>query len=139
MSAANCIFCKIASGAIPCTKVFEDDDCLAFLDIGPLASGHTLLIPKKHFTDLTDLDPALLSRISNHFPKIGDAVLKATGATGLSLLQNSGASSGQAVFHVHFHFIPRCEGDGLGYRWNAGKYQPGEAQAVQNAIVAQLG
>jgi histidine triad (HIT) family protein len=138
MSAANCIFCKIASGAIPSSKILEEDDCLAFLDVGPLAPGHALLIPRQHFTDLTDLDPALLARISNHFPRIASAVLKATGASGLNLLQNSGASSGQAVFHVHFHFIPRREGDGLGYRWNAGKYQAGEAKSMQSAIVSQL-
>jgi histidine triad (HIT) family protein len=138
MSAANCIFCKIAAGQIPAHKILEDENCLAFLDIAPLAPGHALLITKKHFVDLTDIAPDVLAGISRHFPRIAAAVRKATGASGLNLLQNSGASSGQAVFHVHFHFIPRIDDDGLGYRWNAGSYQPGQAESILATIRTNL-
>jgi histidine triad (HIT) family protein len=138
MSAANCIFCKIAAGQIPSHKILEDDDCLAFLDIAPLAPGHALLITKKHYAELGDVPAETLASISRHFPMIARAVLRTTAASGLNLLQNSGASSGQAVFHVHFHFIPRVEGDKLGYRWNAGAYLPGQAESVHAAILANL-
>ena len=138
LSDPSCIFCRIVAGQIPALKVFEDDRVLAFLDIGPLANGHVLLIPKDHHRDLRDLPPETLAVISGHLPRLAQAVMTATGATGLNLLQNSGASSGQAVFHVHFHLRPRRDGDGLGYLWNAGSYAAGAADAWQRKIVDAL-
>jgi len=134
----SCIFCRIVAGQIPALKVFEDDRALAFLDIGPLADGHVLLIPKDHHRDIRDLPPETLAAISAHLPRLATAVMQATGATGLNLLQNSGASSGQAVFHVHFHLIPRREGDKLGFRWNAGSYAAGAAEDWRQRIVDAL-
>ena len=138
ISDPSCIFCRIVAGQIPALKIFEDHCALAFLDIGPLADGHTLLIPKDHHRDLRDLPPETLATISAHLPRLAQAVMAASGATGLNLLQNSGASSGQAVFHVHFHLIPRLEGDGLGYRWNAGSYEAGAADAWRRKIMDAL-
>ena len=135
---SDCIFCRIVSGEIPSVRIDESPDHLAFLDVGPLAQGHTLLIPKKHFDDIRDIPPELLSRLTAELPRLGGAILKATGATGLNVLQNTGASSGQAVFHFHLHLIPRREGDKLGYRWNAGKYGPDEAVRVQTKIIESL-
>lgn len=134
----SCIFCRIVAGQIPALKIFEDDRALAFLDIGPLADGHVLLIPKDHHRDLRDLPPETLAVISVHLPRLATAVMQATSATGLNLLQNNGASSGQAVFHVHFHLIPRRDGDKLGYRWNAGAYAAGAADAWRQRIVDAL-
>lgn len=134
----SCIFCRIVAGQIPSLKVLEDELALAFLDIGPLADGHTLLIPKDHHRDLRDLPPETLAAISSHLPRLASAVMQATRATGLNLLQNTGASSGQAVFHVHFHLIPRREGDGLGYPWKAGKYAAGAADAWRQRIIEAL-
>ena len=135
---ANCIFCKIASGQIPSLRVFESDDAVAFLDIAPLAPGHTLLIPKSHCSSLLEASPELLGRLTMHLPSLARAVLKSTGATGLNVLQNSGESSGQAVFHLHFHLIPRVSDDRLGFRWNAGDYEAGEAESMQARIKASL-
>ncbi len=138
MQQPDCIFCKIAKGEIPAFRVLETDDLLAFLDVGPLAEGHTLLIPKHHFQDIRDLPPELYAKIAVELPELAAALMRATGATGLNLLQNTGASSGQAVFHVHLHLIPRIEGDGLGYRWNAGKYGQGRAELLQSRILGEL-
>lgn len=138
MSASDCIFCKIVTGTIPCARIFESADFLAFLDIGPLAPGHTLVVPKKHFSSLLDIPPDALGCITQTFPRLAHAVMQASGATGLNLLQNTGASSGQVVFHLHFHLIPRREADGLGYRWNAGKYATGQCDAMQARIVEAL-
>jgi len=134
MQQADCIFCKIVEGVIPALRVWESDDCLAFLDVGPLAEGHTLLIPKQHYRDIRDTPAEALASLTRHLPQLADAVLSATGATGLNILQNTGASSGQAVFHLHFHLIPRVASDGLGFRWNAGKYETGRAEAMQSRI-----
>ena len=135
----DCVFCRIAAGEIPSVRIDESADHLAFLDVGPLAAGHTLLISKQHFSDIRDVPPDLLNRLTGHLPRLARAILEATGATGLNVLQNTGASSGQSVFHFHIHLIPRVEGDKLGYRWNAGKYGPDEAAQMQAKIVASLG
>jgi len=138
MSHFDCIFCKIVAGDIPALRVHEDDAAIAFVDINPLAPGHTLLIPRKHYRDITSISADELAVVTAVLPKLAKAVLNATGAAGLNLLQNTGAASGQAVFHLHFHLIPRVEGDSIGYRWNAGKYQAGEAETWQEKISAAL-
>ncbi len=138
MSHADCIFCKIVAGDIPALRVWESDDCLAFLDVGPLAEGHTLLIPKHHYRDIRDIPTDSLAALTRNLPWLADAVLRATGASGLNILQNTGASSGQAVFHLHFHLIPRVESDGLGFRWNAGAYTSGRAEAIQSRILDEI-
>lgn len=138
MSQADCVFCKIVAGQIPSLKVFEDNACLAFLDIGPLADGHLLLVPKKHFELITEMSEADVVAVARQIPRLTKAVLKATGAAGCNVLQNNGRVSGQLVPHVHFHLIPRREGDGLGYRWNATKYPEGKAQHVQQLLLEAL-
>lgn len=138
MSDNSCIFCKIAAGSIPALRVFESPDAIAFLDIAPLAPGHTLLIPRQHFQSILDVPPDVLGRLSGHLPPLARAVMKVSGATGLNVLQNTGESSGQAVFHLHFHLIPRTEEDQLGFRWNAGTYGPGEDKAMQAGLLMAL-
>lgn len=138
MSAANCVFCKIAAGEIPALRVLEARDAVAFLDIGPLAPGHLLLIPKRHYQSILDVPPAALAELTSHLPILAQAILRVTGATGLNILQSTGESSGQAVFHLHFHLIPRISGDKLGYRWNAGSYSPGQGEGLQSQIVDAL-
>lgn len=134
----DCVFCRIAGGEIPSLRLLETDDCLAFLDVHPLAPGHTLLIPKPHYRDIRDVPAEVLTALLSHVPRLAAAVMQSTGASGLNLLQNTGRSSGQAVFHLHFHLIPRVEGDGLGYRWNAGAYEERQAEAMQAKILSQL-
>ena len=138
MDAGSCIFCKIAAGKIAALRVLEAKDAVAFLDIGPLAPGHLLLIPRIHYTSILDVPPPALSELASHLPGLAKAVLNVTGASGLNILQNTGESSGQAVFHLHFHLIPRTAGDRLGFRWNAGSYSAGQGEALQGRIVDAL-
>lgn len=133
-----CIFCKITEGVIPSRRIYSDEHCTAFLDIAPLAPGHTLVVPRQHVTNLLDCSADALAAVTRALPRLATALVAATGATGLNLLQNSGASSGQVVMHLHFHLIPRRDGDGLGYRWNAGSYAPGEAESLQDRLIKQL-
>ena len=138
MSEPNCIFCKIASGAIPAMRVYEDERVMAFLDINPLAHGHTLVIPKVHYRDIRDVPADMAGELAARLPKITQAVMRAAGATGMNILQNTGESSGQAVFHLHIHLIPRRDGDGLGYRWNAGAYPAGAGEAMRQRVIEAL-
>ena len=118
---SDCIFCKIVAGEIPCTRVFEDAAGLAFMDIGPISPGHTLLIPKKHYGAISEMPPDEVAALFRPVAALASAVQAAVGAEGLNVLQNNGACSGQAVAHLHIHFIPRWPGDGLGFRWPARK------------------
>lgn len=138
MSAGDCIFCQIVAGKVPCTRVFEDSAALAFLDIAPLAPGHLLLIPKKHFATIDEMSAEDVAAVTRHVPRLGTALRAATSCAGFNVLQNNGRASGQVVEHVHFHLIPRTPDDGLGYRWNAGKYAAGEADRLCVAIKSQL-
>jgi histidine triad (HIT) family protein len=135
----SCVFCKIVSGRIPCRRVHEDDQCLAFLDIAPLAPGHSLLIPKKHVQLLWEAEPAAVAALASVMPRLTGALMKVTGAAGCNVLQSNGRVSGQLVPHVHFHLIPRKEGDGLGFIWSSARsYAEGEAEAIQKKILAAL-
>ncbi|MFP5239262.1 MAG: HIT family protein [Acidobacteriota bacterium] len=110
---ADCLFCRIVRGEIPCAKVYENDAVLAFLDIAPVNKGHTLVIPKAHHADVYDLPPALGARLLEAVQAVGASFKGALGATGMNLGMNNGASAGQMVFHAHWHLIPRFDGDGL--------------------------
>ena len=129
MSEEKCIFCLIAKGEIPCAKVYEDDSVLAFLDLSPVHPGHTLVIPKAHYRDMLEAPVSLAPAVFSALRKVGAAVMKATGATGFNIMQNNGLSAGQTMFHIHWHIIPRVEGDGLG-AWEQGKYP--DAETMQN-------
>lgn len=138
MSKSSCVFCKIVAGEIPSLRVFEDDAALAFVDIGPLAEGHLLVIPKRHCERLEEMSGEEVGRITGHLPRLARAVLQVTGAAAYNVLQNNGRESGQEVPHVHFHIIPRAEADGLGYRWNASKYPAGRGEEIQRRLMAAL-
>lgn len=117
---ADTIFGKIIRGEIPCYKVYEDDHVLAFLDIAPLSRGHLLVIPKEEVATVDKLSDEASAAIGRVLPRLSRAVLAATGATAFNILQNNGAAAHQAVFHVHFHIIPKYDdGTGLGIGWKA--------------------
>ena len=125
-----CVFCKIARGQIPCHSVYEDEQVLAFLDIGPLAPGHLLVIPKNHYGTMDELPAAEAQALGAVLPRLTSAVRGVTGAAGINILQNNGRVAGQEVDHVHIHLIPRRDQDGLGYRWHPTKYAEGQAEAL---------
>ncbi|MBX7193456.1 MAG: HIT family protein [Sandaracinaceae bacterium] len=132
------IFDRILDGEIPCHKVYEDEHVLAFLDIFPLSEGHTLVIPKErkaHLHELSDEQSAAIGRV---LPRIARAVMKVTGATAYNLLQNNGAAAHQAVFHVHFHIIPRHGESGLAIGWRPGKLDGETGKELATALRAAL-
>jgi len=137
-SPSDCIFCKIVQNQIPASIVYDSDSILAFLDVNPLASGHLLVIPKVHANQLIDLPEKIASEIGRVLPKLGQALLRVSGADGFNVLQNNGEVAGQVVGHVHFHLIPRFKGDGLGYRWNAGAYEDGQMNDVSDLFKQAL-
>jgi histidine triad (HIT) family protein len=116
------VFSRIIRGEIPCHKLYEDEHVLAFLDIAPLSPGHTLVIPKEPARTLDELSPDAAAALGRALPKVCRAVKEATGCDAYNVLQNNEAEAHQAVFHVHFHIIPKpSEHQGLGIRWQAGK------------------
>jgi histidine triad (HIT) family protein len=128
------IFDKILDGEIPCHRVYEDDRVLAFLDIFPLAPGHTLIIPKERKAYLHELSDESGAAIGRALPRIARAVMAATGATAYNVLQNNGSTAHQAVFHVHFHIIPKIDDRGLGISWHPSKLDESRATALAEQI-----
>lgn len=129
----DCIFCKVVAVEIPASVIFENDSVVAFLDIGPLADGHVLVIPRVHHAKLSELPASECAQLGLVLPRVAKALLEVTGAEGFNLLVNEGRSAGQLVSHVHIHLIPRVANDKLGYRWNAGTYSPGRADELAAA------
>jgi histidine triad (HIT) family protein len=133
------IFSKILRGEIPCHKVYEDDRVLAFLDVGPLSPGHTLVIPKEPAATLDALSDESAAAIGRVLPRIARAVLAATGTRDFNVLQNNGADAHQAVFHVHFHIIPKAaDGAGLGVGWQPTRLEVSEGARLAADIAARV-
>lgn len=128
------IFDKILSGDIPCHRVYEDNDVLAFLDIGPLSRGHTLVIPKERAVHLHELSDDSAAAIGRVLPRIARAILAVTGASAYNVLQNNGSAAHQVVPHVHFHIIPRIGDQGLRIGWPAGSLDSDEGHRLAAAI-----
>jgi len=128
----------MVAGGIPVTKVFEDDVVLAFLDIGPLSDGHTLVVPRQHFEKLHECPFELLAQVGSRLGKIAGAVVAAMNCDGYNVLCNNGRAAGQVVDHLHFHIIPRNKGDGVFDRWPAYKYRQGLIETIAAKIRKKL-
>jgi histidine triad (HIT) family protein len=109
----NNIFAKVLRGEIPCHKIYEDEDTLAFLDIMPRTEGHTLVVTKEKARDLFDVRPEALAKLMAVVQKLAPKIKDAVGAEGVLIQQFNGAAAGQTVFHLHVHIIPRKEGEAL--------------------------
>jgi histidine triad (HIT) family protein len=129
MTDPNCIFCKIVSGAIPSRKVYEDENCYAFMDIAPFEKGHTLVVPKHHARFLTDLTEATLTQLIMTTLKVAAYILKTMPCDGFNILQNNGECALQTIPHVHFHIIPRWNNKGL--QWHSTKAYDSEEEMVE--------
>ena len=133
-----CLFCRIIKGEIPCARVYENNDILAFLDLAPAQPGHTLVVPKEHHENLLDTPISLLPKLFPVVASVGAALMQVVGATGFNVMQNNFAAAGQTIFHVHWHVIPRSAGDGLP-SWHQGSYaNPGAMQDMAARMAAQL-
>ena len=134
---AETVFAKILRGEIPCHRIYEDAAVLAFLDVNPLSRGHTLVIPKEPAETIDQLSDDAAAAVGRVLPRLARAVLAATGARAFNILQNNGADAHQAVFHVHFHIIPKLDDDsGLGIGWPSRKLEDGAELA--KAIAGKL-
>ena len=109
----DCLFCKIARGEIPCFKIYEDENVLAFLDVAKDAIGHTLVIPKKHFSTVLECDEKTIAQVFDVAQKISKHFVENCGFDGVQIINNCGESAGQTIMHFHVHIVPRKKGDGL--------------------------
>jgi histidine triad (HIT) family protein len=134
MGEESTIFDRIIRGEIPSHKVYEDQQVFAFLDINPLSKGHTLVVPKESKAFLHELSDESAAAVGRVLPRLCRAVLKATGATAYNVLQNNGSAAHQAVFHVHFHIIPKLSREGLGFGWYPSSLDADEGKALAAAI-----
>ncbi|WP_247926881.1 HIT family protein [Streptococcus constellatus] len=107
----DCIFCKIIAGEIPSSKVYEDEQVLAFLDISQVTLGHTLVVPKEHFRNMLEMDGEAAGQLFACIPTIARKVMKATDAKGMNIINNNEEIAGQTVFHTHVHLAPRYTED----------------------------
>jgi len=133
----ECIFCKIVSGKIPATKLYEDDLVLSFLDIMPAAKGHALVVPKRHYATLLDMPHDELRQVAEAVQKIAAATMVALpGVEGFNVLQSNNEAAGQVIPHVHFHIIPRHREDKINFAWEHGKAEAEELKRYA-ALVRQ--
>ncbi len=126
----DCIFCQIIKEEIPSYTIYEDETVKAFLDISPVSNGHTLIIPKKHFQNLYEMDEETLKSVEIASQKIGKLLKQKLNCQGITRLQNN--EYGQDVKHYHMHLIPRYENDNLGLKRS--KNENKEPQEIFNQI-----
>lgn len=134
----NCIFCKIANGAIPSATVYEDEEFRVILDLGPASKGHALILPKEHYKDVCELDEVIASKVFPLAAKIGTAMKKSLGCAGFNLVQNNGTAAGQTVFHFHVHVIPRYEDGPQIVSWTPGEETSEELSKTAEKIKSAL-
>ncbi|NLO08761.1 MAG: HIT family protein [Clostridiales bacterium] len=131
---SNCIFCKIIGGDIPSSVIYEDEDFKAIMDISPASRGHVIILSKKHFENLFELEDDVAGKVLIVARRIALAMKEELKCDGINLLQNNGEAAGQSVFHIHFHLIPRYKDDKLHLTWTPGKYEDGEAAELAKKI-----
>lgn len=113
-----CLFCRLVEGQVPAHVVASDEHCVAFLDAAPAARGHTLVVPRRHVQDLWSADPEIAAALGRTCSDVARRIRERLAPDGLTMRQNTGAASGQNVFHLHVHLVPRWHGDGtVGWPW----------------------
>ena len=132
----DCVFCRIVAGDLPATFVYQDDAVVGFLDLFPVVPGHTLVVPRRHATDLLDCPADLAGRLFAASGRVAAAVLAATGADGFNVWSANGPAAGQTVFHLHLHVLPRFAADQFGLRFPIERREAsrGELDAVAARI-----
>lgn len=126
----ECIFCKIIKGEIPCYKIYEDENTLAFLDIAQDCYGHTLVIPKNHYTNVLDCNEDILAKVMATVKKVANHYVNDCGFNGVNILNASGEDAQQSVFHLHFHILPRKDKN----EYDAFPSLPGEACSLAEQL-----
>lgn len=134
---ADCVFCKIIRGEIPSFKVWEDDKTYAFMDINPVATGHTLIVPKFHTPNIYEAPEEWLGPTLGSVSRVARAVRDEVKPDGMNILQANDKGALQSVFHIHFHVIPRNLGDGLTMNWDMVPGDMGEIGKLAEKIAAR--
>ncbi len=140
---SDCVFCRIVAGEIPASVVHEDDDTIAFMDIGSVNPGHVLVATKRHVENLFRLDEASGAAVGRTVVRVARAIEEAFAPEGLSQYQANGKLAGQTVFHFHVHLVPRRREDGMKIDWPA--RNPGrdsleaDAAAIRKALQQESG
>jgi histidine triad (HIT) family protein len=114
---SDCVFCRIVAGTIPSTRVYEDEQCIGFMDLGQVNPGHVLIAVKKHAANLFEMEEAQAAAVGRACVRIASALKTAFAPEGLSVYQANGKAAGQTVFHYHVHLLPRHAGDGMELTW----------------------
>jgi histidine triad (HIT) family protein len=138
----GCLFCRIIAGALPCARVYEDEHVLAFLDINPMAPGHTLVVLRGHYPTLLDVPPGEAGHLFTALKIVTVALRAELRLEGFHCLQNNFSAAGQTVFHAHWHLIPRTAHDGLAL-WAGRPYADGDqmrrlAESLSSRIAGGL-
>ena len=136
---SDCVFCRIVAGQIPASRVHEDEHTLAFMDLGHVNPGHTLVAVKRHAENLYALDETQAAAVARSCLHVARAIRSAFAPAGLSVYQANGKPAGQTVFHYHVHLVPRLEADGMNLVWPAKSPPREKLEAYAAQICAALG
>lgn len=134
----SCIFCDIVAGTEKAEILVDDEKVLAFLDIRPFNYGHSLVIPKKHYENFSDVTEEDLFPMIKSVQEISKAIKSSLNADGFNVLSNNGAAAGQTIYHCHFHIIPRFTSDGFKFKMNLKEYSEEEMKEVAFKIKKYL-
>ncbi len=136
MKKDDCIFCKIAAGEIPSRKIYEDNDLIAIMDLSPTSKGHSLIIPKEHYTNIYDIDEEIAGKVMKTAKKLATKMTVALNCDGFNLLQNNGETAGQTMFHFHMHLIPRYkDADNNMLKFTSVSFSDEEMDAIRDQII----
>lgn len=136
MKKDDCIFCKIAAGEIPSRKIYEDNDLIAIMDLSPTSKGHSLIIPKEHYTNIYDIDEELAGKVMKTAKKLATKMTVALNCDGFNLLQNNGETAGQTMFHFHMHLIPRYkDADNNMLKFTSVSFSDEEMDSIRDQII----
>lgn len=134
----NCIFCKIADGEIPSKTLYEDDMFRVILDINPASKGHALILTKKHFKNIYEMDNVTASEVFVLAKRMAKAMTEALGCDGFNIVQNNGEVAGQTVFHFHLHLIPRYTNDGIQFNMEGKEAKDYSLDDIQAIILQKM-
>ena len=132
------IFCRIISGEIPSTTIYENSKFKVIMDIAPANKGHVLILPKEHYDNIYDIDTATAGELFELAVMTARALKSVLDCDGMNILQNNGTVAGQTVFHFHMHIIPRYEGDTVNIGWKELSYEDGEMEQLREAIRKEM-
>ena len=136
MTDDNCIFCKIAAGEIPSRKIYEDKDLIAIMELSPTSKGHSLIIPKEHYTNIYDIDEEIAGKVMKTAKKLATKMTVALNCDGFNLLQNNGETAGQTMFHFHMHLIPRYkDADNNMLKFTSVSFSDEEMDSIRDQII----